>query len=66
MPLRTDVIYFTPDGRLTQAGFQAFTNEISTAAAKIAAAAAVADATGGATVDTQARAELIAIKTALS
>lgn len=65
MTLRTDVVYFTPNGMLTQAGFQAFSAEISTLARKLAAAAAIANSSGGATIDTQARAELIAIKGAL-
>lgn len=65
MRLRTDIQYFTPDGRLTQAGFQAF-NEITTLSSKIAAAAAIANAAGGATVDTEARAQLAAIKAALT
>ena len=62
MTLRTDIQYFTPDGRLTQAGFQAFSGlEI-----KLAAAAAIPNASGGATIDTQARAELIALKGSLA
>ena len=66
MTLRTDIQYFTPDGRLTQAGFQAFNAEISAMAVKFAAAAAVPNSSGGATIDTQARAELIAIKGAIA
>ena len=66
MTLRTDIQYFTPDGRLTQAGFQAFNTEISATAAKLAAAAAVPNSSGGATIDSQARAELIAIKGSLA
>lgn len=67
--IRVDVSYVTPDGRLTKAGFDAFgamEREIAALKAKVAAAAAIADAAGGGTVDTQARAELIAIKAALA
>jgi hypothetical protein len=70
--LRTDIQYFTPDGRLTQAGFQAFgqittlTATVSTLQAKIAAAAAIANAAGGATIDTEARAQLAAVRSALT
>lgn len=66
MALRTDIKFVTQDGMLTQAGAQAFTSEINVLAAKIAAAAAVPNASGGATVDTQARAQLAAIKVALT
>jgi len=66
MTLRTDVQYFTPDGRLTPAGFLAFTSEIKALTAKLNAVAAVPDAAGGATIDAQARAELAAIKDALA
>ena len=73
MTLRTDIAYFTADGRLTQAGFQAFSTEIdplaakiAASAAKIAAAAAVANAAGGATIDAEARAQLAAIRSALT
>lgn len=71
--LRTSEQYVTPDGRLTQAGWQALTAEftalatrLSTAEAKIAAAAAVANAAGGITVDAEARAQLAAIRSALT
>lgn len=67
--IRVDIKYFTPDGRLTKAGFDVFAameREVSALRAKIAAASAIADAAGGATVDTQARAELVAIKAALA
>ena len=71
--LRTDVGYVDAQGRLTQAGFQAFQSEmtslaarLSAAEAKIAAAAAVANAAGGVTVDAEARAQLVAIRSALT
>lgn len=67
--IRTDVPYFTADGRLTKAGFDVFSameRETKALKAKIAAAAAIADAAGGATVDAEARAELVAIKGALA
>lgn len=66
--IRADVPYFTADGRLTKAGFDVFAameREVLTLRAKVAAAAAVADATGG-TADVEARAELVAIKAALA
>lgn len=69
--LRTDVVYVKPDGTFTQAGVQAVQREllalgVSALGVKITAAAAVPNATGGATVDTQARAQLAAIKVALT
>lgn len=67
--IRADVVYLDKDGTLTQAGWQVFADlerRALAAEAKIAAAAAVADAAGGATVDAQARAQLAAIKVALT
>jgi hypothetical protein len=71
--LRTDIPYVDAGGRLTQAGFQAFQGmldaqaaQIATLTAKIAAAAAVANAAGGVMIDTQARVQLAAIKVALT
>lgn len=61
--------YVRADGSLTQAGWSAFREmeqRIAGLEAKLAAAAAVANATGGATVDTQVRAEVVAIKGALA
>ena len=69
MTLRMGEPYVDQHGGLTQTGWQAFTameERIADLEAKLAAAVAVANATGGATVDTQARAELIAIKGALA
>lgn len=66
--IRRDVQY-VQDGRLTAAGYDAFAKmerDISAMRARLDAVAAVADAAGGATVDTQARAELAAIKAALA
>lgn len=60
--LRTDIRYVNPDGTLTQAGAMAIQTEIDRVARKLAAAAAVADPTGGGTVDVQARAAIVAIK----
>jgi len=71
--LRTSEAYITKDGKLTQAGYQAFQKlfadqaaRIAALEAKIAAAAAVANATGGATIDTQARTQLSGIRSALT
>lgn len=64
--LRTDIRYVNPDGTLTQAGAMAIQTEIDRVARKLAAAAAVADPTGGGTVDAQARAAIVAIKGALA
>ena len=71
--LRTSEPYVDARGRLTQIGWQAFTTEFNAMAtritaleAKIAAAAAVANAAGGATIDAQARTQLAAIKAALT
>lgn len=63
--------YVDGNGRLTKAGFDAlqglaaFEGRIAALEVKLTAAAAVADATGGATVDAEARAELVAVKAAL-
>ena len=71
--LRTDVRYVSPQGEFTQAGvvairseMQALSVRLAAAEAKIAAAAAIANAAGGATVDTEARAQLAAIRSALT
>lgn len=67
--IRADVVYVDKDGTLTQAGWQVFADlerRALAAEAKIAAAAAVANAAGGGTVDTQARAQLAAIRVALT
>jgi hypothetical protein len=69
MTLRMGEPYVDQRGGLTQTGWQAFTameERIADLEAKLAAAAAVSDATGGATIDAEARAELIAIKGALA
>ena len=69
MTLRMGETYIDQRGGLTQAGWQAFSameERLADLEAKLAAAAAVADAAGGATVDTQARAELVAVKGALA
>lgn len=65
--------YMNGDGSLTDAGYFAFTQlfaaqaaRIAALEAKIAGAAAVANAAGGATVDTQARTQLAGIRTALT
>lgn len=61
--------YVRGDGTLTQAGYSAFRlmeQRIADLEAKLAAAAAVANAAGGGTVDTQVRAEVVAIKGALA
>lgn len=66
--IRTDREYVR-NGMLTQEGFSVFTRMESRLAeieAKLAAVVAVADATGGATVDAEARAEVAAIKGALT
>lgn len=63
--IRKGVPYINPDGTLTDAGYFALRGEFDALAKKLAAAAAVPDATGGATVDAEARAELAAIKAAL-
>ena len=67
--IRADVVYVDKDGTLTQAGWQVFADlerRALAAEAKIAAAAAVANAAGGATVDAQARAQVAAIRMALT
>jgi hypothetical protein len=67
--IRYDIQYVDKDGSLTQAGWQmlaAMERRLAAAEALIAAAAAVANAAGGATVDAEARAQLAAIKVALT
>jgi hypothetical protein len=71
--LRLREKYVTPTGELTDAGWQALQgafdaqeDRIAALEAKVAAAAAVANAAGGATIDTQARAQLASIRTALT
>lgn len=67
--IRTDVQYMTQDGKLTKAGYDVFVameRDVRVMRAKLAAMAAVANAAGGATVDAQARAELVAIKGAVA
>lgn len=54
-----------PDGTLTDAGYFALNGIVQRLDRLLAAVAAVPDATGGATVDAEARAELAAIKAAL-
>lgn len=69
MTLRMGETYIDQGGMLTQAGWQAFSDmerRVAELEAKLAAAAAVADAAGGATVDAEARAELVAVKGALA
>lgn len=63
--IRKGIPYINPDGTLTDAGYFALNGEFEKLAKKLAAAAAVPDAAGGATVDAEARAELAAIKAAL-
>lgn len=63
--IRKGIPYTNPDGSLTDAGYFALRSEFDALAKKLAAVAAVPDATGGATVDAEARAELAAIKAAL-
>lgn len=71
--LRTDTPYTFGDGRLTPAGWQALQGALDAQEArlaaletKVAAAAAVANATGGATIDAEARTQLAGIKAALT
>lgn len=67
--IRTDIRYFYADGTATKAGYDMLVSlfaRVEALEARLNAAADVADATGGATVDTEARAELVAIKGALS
>lgn len=71
--LRTDVRYVTPNGEFTQSALSALRSEmqllatrLTVAEGKIAAAAAIANATGGATVDAEARTQLAAIRSALT
>ncbi len=67
--IRFDVVYVDADRTLTQAGYEVLRDmdrRLQAAEARIAAAAAVVNAAGGATVDAQARTQLAAIKTALT
>lgn len=71
--LRLREKYITPTGELTDAGWQALQGEfdaqearIAALEAKVAAAAAVANAAGGGTVDAQARTQLAGIRSALT
>jgi hypothetical protein len=71
--LRLREKYVTPTGELTDAGWQALQGafdeqeaRIAALEVKVAAAAAVANAAGGGTVDTQARTQLAGIKAALT
>jgi hypothetical protein len=67
--IRTDIRYVDADGTLNQAGWSLFNDmqgRIAALEAKLAAAAAVANASGGATIDANVRAETIAIKAALA
>lgn len=71
--LRTDIKYVDNMGRFTMAGVQAIEAEraalvarLTIAENKIAAAAAIANATGGATIDAEARTQLAGIKAALT
>lgn len=69
--IRQGARYVDQSGCLTTEGYLALTRidqmeaSLAALAAKLDAAAAVADATGGSTVDAEARAELVAIKAAL-
>lgn len=61
--------YVGPNGRLTLTGmkfFDAMERRIEAAEGKLAAIAAVADPTGGATTDAEARAAIVAIIGAVS
>ncbi len=67
--IRKGVQYLLADGTLTTAGVLALgglETRLAALEVRLNAAAAVADAAGGATVDAEARAELVAIKAALS
>ena len=66
--IRTDRQYMN-EGRLTPEGlavFAALERRLDRLEARIAAALAVAEATGGTVIDVEARAELAAIKAALA
>jgi hypothetical protein len=66
--IRKGLAYVHPDGSLTDAGYFALNGlerAVSELTARLDAAALVADAAGGGTVDAEARAELVAIKAAL-
>ncbi len=70
--IRVGVQYVLPSGGLTKAGWDVLSPldrvlvRLDAIEAKLAAAVAVAGAAGGATVDAEARAELAAIKAALT
>ena len=73
MKLQMSEVYVDRFGRLTQAGWQALQGaldaqgtRLAAVEAKVAAAAAVANATGGATIDAEARTQLAGIRTALT
>lgn len=58
------ISYFGPDGKPTVEGlklFQSLERRVGSAEAKLAAIAAVVAPTGGATVDAEARAAIVAI-----
>lgn len=58
------ISYTFPDGRLTIEGLQlllGYDQRIAAAEAKLAAIAALADPSGGATIDAEARAQIAAI-----
>jgi len=63
--IRKGIPYVNPDGTLTDAGYFALNGIEQRLDRMLAAVAAVPDATGGVTVDAEARAELAAIKAAL-
>lgn len=67
--IRMDRRYVSADGKLTQEGYEVLAKmerTLSSIEAKLDAASSVSDASGGATQDSQARAELILIKAALA
>lgn len=67
--MRIDRRYVTEGGTLTPEGhavFAALERDVAAIKARLDAVSGVADAAGGATVDTEARAELVAIKGALA
>lgn len=67
--IRRGARYVDASGGLTLEGYLALSgmdDRLSALEARLAAVLAVPDATGGGTVDAQARAELVAIKAALA
>ena len=67
--IRMDRRYVSADGKLTQEGYEVLAGlerSLASIASKLEAASDVADASGGGTQDSQARAELILIKAALA